>query len=240
MAKRPEPRLIKIGTAFKEGRIQIAVEDNGPGVPAGFESRILRAVFHDQGSGRWDRAWVVHRARHHERARRAHSLSALVPGGAAFVLDLPILSVESEGIRNGNHPRSRRDRLPDGARSEKILVVDDEKAIGEMLGEMLSLLGFTASLCVAAADALKVIGQRRFDVVFSDVRMPEIDGPQFYRLAVEKVPRLGSRFIFLTGDTVNEDTRTFLRKAGRPFLAKPFRLANIQDVVGQVLQPLEG
>ena len=65
--------------------------------------------------------------------------------------------------------------------------------------------------------------------------MPEIDGPQFYRRALEIDARLEKRFIFLTGDTVNEDTKTFLRTAGQPFLAKPFRLAGIEEVTRQTL-----
>ena len=75
-----------------------------------------------------------------------------------------------------------------------------------------------------------MIGQTQFDLVLSDLRMPEIDGPQFYRLAVARDLRLERRFIFLTGDTVNEDTKSFLKTAGRPFLAKPFRLADIQEI----------
>jgi len=76
--------------------------------------------------------------------------------------------------------------------------------------------------------------------VLSDLRMPEIDGPAFYRLALEKDARLERRFIFLTGDTVNEDTKTFLRASGKPCLAKPFRLAGIEEITRQALAGLGG
>jgi two-component system NtrC family sensor kinase len=104
-----------------------------------------------------------------------------------------------------------------------------------MLGEMLGLLGYTPSLCYTASDGLKKIGETKFDLVLSDLRMPDIDGPQFYRRATEIDARLEKRFIFLTGDTVNEETKAFLRNSGQPFLAKPFRLASIEEVTRQTL-----
>jgi hypothetical protein len=52
--------------------------------------------------------------------------------------------------------------------------------------------------------------------------------------------RLERRFIFLTGDTVNEATKSFLRSTGQPFLAKPFRLASIEEVTRQTLGAAQG
>ena len=94
-------------------------------------------------------------------------------------------------------------------------MVDDEKAIVEMLGEMLGLLGYAPGAPSFCWRGAKKIGETKFDLVLSDLRMPEIDGPQFYRRALEIDARLERRFIFLTGDTVNEDTKTFLKTAGR-------------------------
>jgi CheY-like chemotaxis protein len=100
---------------------------------------------------------------------------------------------------------------------------------------MLGLLGYGPSLCHSAGEGLRRIGETNFDLVLSDLRMPEIDGPQFYRRALEMDARLEKRFIFLTGDTVNEDTKSFLSTAARPFLAKPFRLAGIEEVIRKTL-----
>src|SRR5580692_4367943 len=102
-------------------------------------------------------------------------------------------------------------------------------------GEMLGLLGYAPALCCSAGEGLKRIGETKFDLVLSDLRMPEIDGPQFYRRAMELDARLERRFIFLTGDTVNEESKLFLRSTGQPFLAKPFRLASIEEVTRKTL-----
>jgi CheY-like chemotaxis protein len=159
-------------------------------------------------------------------------------GGAAFVLILPVISIEASQTSSTQilgAPSSGL--LAQGApRAEKILVVDDEKAIVEMLGEMLGLLGYAPALCHSAREGLKRIGETKFDLVLSDLRMPEMDGSQFYRRALEMDARLEKRFIFLTGDTVHEDTRSFLKETGQPFLTKPFRLAGIEEVMRNTLR----
>jgi CheY-like chemotaxis protein/anti-sigma regulatory factor (Ser/Thr protein kinase) len=236
MAKTPEPRRIRVSTALKDARICITVEDNGPGVPPEIERRIFEPFFttKEVGVGTGLGLSISHGIMTEHGGHIRYERAAL--GGAAFVLDLPVDSVEIPSISTSRMVAPPAAAAgPATARSEKILVVDDEKAIVEMLGEMLGLLGFAPSLCYSAGEGLKKIEQTKFDLVLSDLRMPEIDGPQFYRMALEIDARLERRFIFLTGDTVNEDTKSFLKSAGRPFLSKPFRLAGIDEVTRSTL-----
>jgi len=241
LSKTPEPRRIRVSTALTEGRIRVTVEDNGTGVPPEIESRIFEPFFttKEVGVGTGLGLSIAHGIMSDHGGHIHYERAAL--GGAAFVLDLPVDSVEvSPTASTQLTPDPASVAGPAAARSEKILVVDDEKAIVEMLGEMLGLLGYAPALCFSAGDGLKKIGETKFDLVLSDVRMPEIDGPQFYRLALEKDARLEKRFIFLTGDTVNEDTKTFLKTVGQPFLAKPFRLASIEEVTRKTLGAAQG
>jgi CheY-like chemotaxis protein len=236
MAKLPEPHCIRVSTALKEERIWITVEDNGTGVPPEIESRIFEPFFTTKGVGVGTGLGlsIAHGIMTEHDGHIRYERAAL--GGAAFVLDLPIVSIDVSKASSTQllaAPASAAG--PAAERSEKILVVDDEKAIVEMLGEMLGLLGYAPHLCYSAGEGLKRIGEIKFDLVLSDLRMPEMDGPQFYRKAVEIDARLERRFIFLTGDTVNEDTKAFLQTAGQPFLAKPFRLAGIDEVTRKTL-----
>ena len=231
MSKSPEPRLIKVSSALKKNRIQITVEDNGPGVPVEIESRIFEPFFttKEVGFGTGLGLSIAHGIMTEHGGHIFYQHASL--GGAAFLLDLPILSVPVPPADSPQTvPAATPNPVQDAPRAEKILVVDDETVIVEMLGEMLRLLGYSPCLCDSAGEGLKKIAETRFDLVLSDLRMPEIDGPQFYRLAVARDARLERRFVFLTGDTVNEDTKSFLKTAGRPFLAKPFRLADIQEI----------
>jgi|SRR5437016_5886130 len=124
-------------------------------------------------------------------------------------------------------------RIP--AQSARILVLDDDKMIAELLGEMLSLVGYSATLCHSAPEALELVDREKFDLILSDFRMPKMNGEEFYRQAIGKKPELARRVVFLTGDVVNEETQAFLRSTGNPHLAKPFQLARVEEAVATAL-----
>jgi CheY-like chemotaxis protein len=73
----------------------------------------------------------------------------------------------------------------------------------------------------------------------SDIRMPALDGPGFYRVLAQHDPCLVQRVIFLTGDTLSPGTRGFLEQSGVPCLSKPFALSDIRNIVQRVLQARE-
>ena len=119
--------------------------------------------------------------------------------------------------------------------SVRVLIVDDEACISDLLSEMLRLLGYASSQCFSPLAALRLLNEGDFDVILSDFRMPQMNGDEFYHKAVARRPELASRFVFLTGDTVNEGTQLFLKEHSRPHLSKPFELETVIEVITDVL-----
>ena len=119
--------------------------------------------------------------------------------------------------------------------SVRVLIVDDEACISDLLSEMLRLLGYAPTQCFSPLAALRLLNEGDFDVILSDFRMPQMNGDEFYHKAVERRPELATRFVFLTGDTVNEDTQLFLKEHSRPHLSKPFELETVIEVITDVL-----
>jgi CheY-like chemotaxis protein len=72
--------------------------------------------------------------------------------------------------------------------------------------------------------------KRAYDLILSDIRLPDLDGPGLYRLLAQQ-PHLCQRFIFLTGDTLQSATWTCLQKSGAPCLTKPFRIAEARHAM---------
>jgi len=169
-------------------------------------------------------------------------------GGACFVLEFPLLEGTPATAKTAEESQPSApvvERGPvAGAQSrapQRVLVVDDEKVIADMLGEMLGLLGYEPVCCSSSPKALSLIKQERFDAVISDMRMPTMDGRQFFLAVKEHSPALARRIIFLTGDTVNEETRTFLESTGNLYLAKPFQLSGLKkaiEMLGESRTPL--
>ena len=119
--------------------------------------------------------------------------------------------------------------------SVRVLIVDDEACISDLLSEMLRLVGYAPSQCFSPLAALRLLNEGDFDVILSDFRMPQMNGDEFYHKAVARRPELANRFVFLTGDTVNEDTQLFLKEHSRPHLSKPFDFEQVIEALTDVL-----
>ncbi|MCI0855252.1 MAG: response regulator, partial [Chloroflexi bacterium] len=84
-------------------------------------------------------------------------------------------------------------------------------------------------------EALALIAERTYDLVITDIKMPDMGGRELYEQLVKQDPRLASRTIFITGDTVSPDTRTFLQQVKNPVLAKPFRVREVRETIERIL-----
>ena len=116
----------------------------------------------------------------------------------------------------------------------RVLIVDDEPCVGDLMEEMLTLLGYEVSKSSSPISALKILEKHRFNVVISDFRMPQMNGDQFYAEAIAKKPELIGRFVFLTGDLVNEETQSFLQKNRCASLEKPFQFAAVEQIIATI------
>lgn len=118
----------------------------------------------------------------------------------------------------------------------RVLVLDDNAMITDMLGSMLDMFGYQAATANAGEDALEMLARDRYDVILSDFRMPGMDGMEFYRRAVAEHPELTHRIVFLTGDSVGNGAREFLEATACPHLTKPYSLQTVQDMIAGLLQ----
>lgn len=101
----------------------------------------------------------------------------------------------------------------------RVLLVDDEVAVGRTLGMLLTKHGFTTEVHVRAKEALRRVAEGDFDVVVTDIAMPEMDGIQFLRRIREHdrdVP-----VILITGSPSIESAREAVNYGALQYLLKP-------------------
>ena len=106
---------------------------------------------------------------------------------------------------------------------KRVLVVDDEPWIAEILTAMLAEDGHEVDTADQGLLALGMVQLRAYDLILCDIRMPGLDGPGFYAELERSRPDLMGRILFVTGNRFSPEVEAFLDRTGAPSLPKPFR-----------------
>jgi CheY-like chemotaxis protein len=118
-----------------------------------------------------------------------------------------------------------------GRREARALLVEDERVVGELLAEYLTLEGYEVDRAMDGRQALELLRQRTYALIVSDVRMPNVDGPTLYYELRAVSPETARRMVFITGDLMSTETRRFLDETCLRYLEKPFTISEFQTVV---------
>ena len=119
----------------------------------------------------------------------------------------------------------------------KILLLDDEPIVGKRLKPALEKMGYSVETYQDPVEALKRIDEREFDVVVTDIYMPEIDGIQILEHVMSRCPR--TRVIIITGYAMMEMARRAMDKGAFDFIAKPFNPDELRKVVARAAGELD-
>ena len=111
----------------------------------------------------------------------------------------------------------------------QILVLDDEAIVCKRLRPNLEKLGYEVEAFTRSRDAMERIQEKDFDIVITDLKMEGLDGMQF--LTEVKSRSQVTEVIVITGFATMETARESFKKGVFDFIAKPFKLGEIQDIV---------
>ena len=116
----------------------------------------------------------------------------------------------------------------------KVLIVDDEKAVLEVVNEMLEQAGYETVAVSSPVEALKKAKRQKFDAVILDVYMPEMSGMLFHAKLRVVDSELAGRTVFMSGYVSRDELRQYL-SATPTFLEKPFKSQQLSEMVSRVL-----
>jgi len=117
----------------------------------------------------------------------------------------------------------------------RILVVEDEPAVGQVCARTLRAEGFGVDVAGNGKDALNVLREKEYDLCLIDIRTPEMNGIELYQHLEKEYPESINKVIFTTGDVLSSNIKAFLEETGRPFLPKPFTPDELRAIVRTVL-----
>ena len=223
-------RQVTIATAPGPEPMTVVLDiiDNGPGVPEEARRRIFEPFFTTKAQGEGTGVGLSFS----QGLAEAHGgRLTLLPTrtGATFRLTLP---VEAQQTLGRTEPEESDMAV---APTRRALVVDDEVEIAESLADFLSLEGFVCDIAVGGVAAKARLTRGDYDLVVSDLRMPDLDGPALYDFVRTERPDLAARMAFATGDTLGAAAARFLAEAKRPVLEKPF----VPEAVRRFLDQME-
>jgi signal transduction histidine kinase/CheY-like chemotaxis protein len=211
-------------------RMALEVSDDGPGIDPEIASRIFDPFFTTKpvGVGTGLGLSIVYGI---VQEHGGEVTAETRPGeGTDFVIELPMLATE-RGAEAAVPARPRDSRAPAAAGGRKILVIEDEPTVAQLVVDVLREEGHQVEAMLDSVEALERMHRQHYDLVICDLRMPRLDGRDLYLSLVRRGSALRHRIIFITGDTLTPHTLEFLESNSLRYLAKPFLVEELKHAV---------
>ncbi len=116
-----------------------------------------------------------------------------------------------------------------------LLLIEDERAVMNFIRVALERHGYACTAAQSAAEGIRLLEGGSFGGIISDMRTPGgVSGADVHAWILAHRPQLKHRMLFITGDTVNEDTMKALVRTGVPYIEKPFRVQELMVTVEKI------
>src|SRR5438270_118954 len=225
---KPGGRIVLRARLRPDARAILAqVVDDGPGIPAEALQRVFEPFYTTKTVGMGTGLGLsVSYGIVQEHGGRLTVESR--PGQTTFTLELPVTALPTPRAAAGER------RVFDGV-GKLVLVVEDEPSVLDLVVTLLGETGWRIDVAPGGRAGLGRVRRNRYDLIVSDIRMPDGDGQEFYEQALAHDPALRHRFIFITGDTAGDESRTFIEGAEVPVVEKPFSPTAFEEAVWRVM-----
>jgi PAS domain S-box-containing protein len=241
----PEGGRVEVSTRQRDSQVEIVVSDTGRGIPAEFLPHVFdrfrqadQSTTRAQGGLGLGLAVVRHLVELHGGTARAESGGE--GKGATFIVSLPANGAARP--RDGDEPPQADGKAPSASDEEpslealRVLVVEDDADARELIALALRRLGAEAVGASSADEALDLLSRERFDVLLSDIGMPERDGYSLIAELRALPPERGGATpaAALTAYAREEDRDKALAAGFQAHLPKPISPAELIETVARL------
>ncbi len=218
-----------IKTERIDNTIRVSFKDDGPGIAEENLERIFDPFFTTKGVGEGTGLGLsICHGIVNEHGGRIWAESQMGKG-ATFIVELPVVTEEKR-------PRQAKPaRKAEKTAKGKILVVDDEPVVRQLLSQVLTEVGHEVETTDSGKDTLKRIKSNNYNLILLDMKLPEISGSELYERIKEIEPSMAKRVVFITGDVMGVDTEAILARTGVPCITKPFDVKKLGAEINRLL-----
>lgn len=219
-----------VKTEKVNGTINISFKDDGPGISREDLQQIFDPFFSTKevGQGTGLGLSICHGIIS-EHGGGIYAESEL-GSGTTFTVELPIIA-EVMTADSTALPTNE----PNGVADAKILVVDDELLVRQVLTRALNDEGYEVEAVTSANDALDRLDSQDYDLVLLDVKMPGMNGIEFYENMQKTNPASAEKVLFITGDVMGMDTNSYFSTNNVPYITKPFNIDKLKSEINRML-----
>lgn len=233
-----EGGLIKIRSEHRDRKIVVSFEDSGTGIAEEVVNRIFDPFYTTKSVGKGTGLGLsISYGIINEHGGNIYASSS--PGaGTTFVVELPVLDKTVSAADNAAGDGAAVEgaaELAAMASGKRVLVLDDEPIVLDLLHDALGGAGFHVDKTSSGKEALSLLKDTDYDVIISDIKMPGVDGKDFYRGVKAVKPELLRKIVFISGDSLNKETQSFLKKLGNYSLKKPFTVDQLNHIISKVI-----
>ncbi len=245
-----ERGTLRIRLGVVGDRVLVTFQDDGVGIRRELLPRIFDPFFTTKRPGRGTGLGLsicMAIVREHNGDISAQPLP---DGGSVFTVSLPVCT-ESVALAEPATPPASAGRKETGEAPasplarKKILIVDDEESILELVADSLGARGCTVDCAASSERALELVDGNPYDVILCDLNLESgagkvVSGFDLHDRILERVEsRSGPRpfFIFMTGDLVDAAVGEQAGREGNRFLQKPFRITELLAILNELPSP---
>jgi signal transduction histidine kinase/ActR/RegA family two-component response regulator len=225
----PEGGSLTLSADEVEGSIEIAVSDTGVGMTPEVRSRVFDPFFTTKGKAGMGLGLAVCYGiiQRHE---GSVEIKSEVGQGTTFRIRLPIAEVKAS--TESAVETSPRLTLVPNLNAPRILIVDDEQSVRELLADVLQSEGFEVTLAESGAEALKLFDPKIFKAVFTDLGMPGMSGWELARAIRERSSDIPLAVITGWGEAVGSTEQEEAKVDW--VVTKPFSINRLAEIALEI------
>lgn len=229
MQEQDRPGTLTVKSEFDDRFIRINLLDTGPGIPQENLQDIFEPFFTTKPEGKGTGLGLSVCYEIIQEHGGDLYVSSEPGSGSCFVVELPI-TAKTEVVRPAA-PSSKGDQAATG---KKILVIDEKETGHDLLENIITTLKHQVDVAQEADAAREKLRSTDYDIIISNLAMPNFGGQQLCEYLEQVNPELVSKIIFITGGVISEEIGRFLKQKRTPYINKPFGIDDIQKAIQKI------